>query len=217
MHYFYLVMFAVGVLYTFVSFAISGISGVFHFGSDFGHSHFLGHGIGGHGGADLSGHNGDLNNHITHVAHDAGGISNTFISIFSILVNPLAAISFLTVFGGIGIMGTDYFKWYWILVLPIAFISGIAVASFLYKFIAKPLYNSENSSDVSRDDLIATPAEIISPILENGFGEIKYAVNSIRYTAPAKHIDEKAVKQGAKVVICKIENNVFYVTELEEL
>jgi hypothetical protein len=87
----------------------------------------------------------------------------------------------------------------------------------LYNFIAKPIYRSENSSDVSRNQLIGVPAEVTCDILENGFGTIKYTVNSIKYTAPARHIENKPVKQGEKVFICKIEDNVFFISELSKI
>ncbi len=201
----YKIMFAVGVLYTFVSFLISGLSGVFHLGSHAaGHVHFDGH----HG---HSGHH-----HLDAGTH-SGGATDTLFSWFSILINPLVAVSFLTVFGGLGMLGLDCFKWDSIMVLVVSLASGIIVSSLLYRFVAIPLYKSENSTDVSRDDLVGKDAEVISTILENGFGKIRYVVNSIRYTAPAKHMEDKAVNQGSKVVICKIENNVFYVTEINTL
>lgn len=204
----YKIMFAVGVLYTFVSFLISGLSGAFHLGSHAaGHVHFDGH----------HGHSGHIGHHHAHAGTHSGGASDTLFSWFSILINPLVAVSFLTVFGGLGMLGVDYFKWNSVLVLVVSLASGIIVASLLYRFVAIPLYKSENSTDVSRDDLIGKDAEVISTILENGFGKIGYVVNSIRYTAPAKHMEDKAVLQGEKVVICKIENNVFYVTELNKL
>ena len=94
---------------------------------------------------------------------------------------------------------------------------GVIVSSLLYRYVAIPLYRSENSSDVSRKDLVGMPAEVVSPILKDGFGKIRYVVNDLRHTAPAMHIEGKAVEQGKRVVICKLENSVFYVSEIEEI
>ena len=208
----YRILFIVGILYTFISFAISGISGALHLGSHVGdmHTHFGGE------HPHVAGHLGDMDGHGSHAVHDLG-ITHTIISYLTILINPLVAVSFLTVFGGLGILGTDYFKWIAIIVFFVSFSSGIIVAFSLYKFIVIPLYKSENSTEVARQDLIYTTAHIISPIMENGFGEIKYTVNSIRYTAPAKHFKGKAVKQGETVIIYSIENNIFYVMEYCDL
>ena len=217
MDYAYKVIFAVGVLYTLVSFVISGISGLFHFGSHIGHMH--GHiGGDGHFGGHSGGDTGDISGHDAHAGtHHGGGPAETLFTWFSIFINPLVAVSFLTLFGGIGILGTNYFKWNALMVLLIALASGIITATILYKYVAVPLYNSENTSDVSRNDLIGTAAEVVSAILEDGFGEIKYIVNSIMFTAPARHIEGNAVIQGKRVVILNIENNVFYVKEIEEI
>lgn len=229
MYNFYLIVFFTGVLYTLVSFFISGISGAFHSGTDTGgvDGHFAHGQDSGHlnidaGNADAVnlehvdiGHNsGDVQGNQTQQG-DSGG--HSVFSWLTIIINPLVAVSFLTVFGGLGIMGTKITVWASAIVLLGSLAAGIAVAALLYNFIAKPIYRSENSSDVSREKLVGTPAEVTTDILEKGYGTIKYTVNSIRYTGPAKHVEERAVKQGQRVVICRIENNTFYVSELSEI
>jgi membrane protein implicated in regulation of membrane protease activity len=225
----YKIMFYVGVLYTFVSLLITGLSGALHLG---GHGHLgsdghLGglshggdggghlHGLHGHTGGDTGGHVGHHHDGGHNVCSDAhGGTSETILSVVSILINPIVAVSFLTVFGGLGILGTEHFKWVAMRVFLTAFASGVVISTLLYKCVALPIYRAEHSTDVSRNDLSGTIGEVESPIFENGFGKLKYTVNDIRYTAPAKHIEGKAVPQGTKVTICKVENSVFYVTEI---
>lgn len=230
MYYFYMVVFLVGVLYTLVSLIINGVSGAFHAHGDFGGSHLhgnMGDGGGLHADSGTSGHMlgghsadvssaGDIHGH-AHLVGDGSDFSHNIFSWVGIVLNPLVAVSFLTVFGGMGIMGLRFFKWDAIIVLIVSLISGIFISCMLYNFIAKPIYRSENSSDVSRNQLIGVPAEVTCDILENGFGTIKYTVNSIKYTAPARHIENKPVKQGEKVFICKIEDNVFFISELSKI
>lgn len=224
---FYIVVFLVGVFYTFVSLIISGVTGAVHSHGDFGanvdvgtHGHLdSGHihtdaGHAAHAGDFHGGHSAD-GSHVGNVNNS--GLSHSVISWFALILNPLVAVSFLTVFGGIGIMGTNYFKWDVIVIFIVALASGIVVSALLYNFVAKPIYRSENTSNVSRGELIGVAAEVTTDILANGFGTIKYTVNSIMFTAPAKHIDEKAVRQGEKVVICKIEDNVFYISEVSSI
>jgi hypothetical protein len=208
---FYTVIFIVGILYTVVSFILNGISGAIHLGSHGGHMHLHTNGHG-HVPAHLS----DTNGHNVELGHDSG-ITNTFLTWLGVLINPLVAVSFLTVFGGLGILCTDHFK----LMAPVTFLislcSGIVISSAIYKFIAMPLYRSENSTEVSQADLTYTRAEVTSPIIENGFGKIAYTVNSIRYTAPAKHYKGKAVSQGEEVIIYKVEDHIFYIIEYMDL
>ena len=230
---FYTVVFLVGVFYTFISLIISGVTGAVHSHGDFGganmdgHLGHHGHIDGGHVHADTghsvhAGHTAD-GSHISNVdgqhghAGEGSGVSHSVMSWFTIILNPLVAVSFLTVFGGMGVIGVNYFKWDDAIVLLVALAAGVVVSTLLYNFVAKPIYRSENSSDVSRDELIGTAAEVTTDIIANGFGTIKYTVNSIMFTAPSKHIDEKAVMQGEKVVICKIEDNIFYISELSSV
>lgn len=212
-------MFIVGVLYTFISLILNGVSGVFHLGGNAdgwgGHGHI--DGAHGHAGGDFGSCCGGTEGHGGHGDFAGNGPMGTFLSYFSILLNPLVAVSFLTVFGGMGIMGTEHFQWNAMLVLLVALSMGIVTAFLLYRFVSIPLYRSENSSDVSREELQGTLADVSSAILEDGFGKISYTAKSIKFTAPAKHIDGKAVQQGQRVVICKIENNIFYVSEVQEL
>jgi len=247
MSYFYIVVFLVGVFYTFASLIISGITGGLHSHGDIGtgveghlghHVHVDTGDVGHSGHADVgnAGHSGHAQIEVEHLGHsvdgnhignadgqhghtnvDNSGLSHSVLSWFAIILNPLVAVSFLTVFGGIGIMGTNLFKWNIIVVFLVALASGIFVSTILYNFVAKPIYASENTSDVSREDLIGTFAEVSTDILANGFGTIKYTVNSIMYTAPARHIEEKAVKQGEKVFICKIEDNTFFISEVSSI
>lgn len=208
----YIVMFLVGVLYTFVSFIISGVSGAFHAGADMGHHIDVGHHVDSGGG-----HNGDVGHNIHGGSDHAAGVSDTVFSWFSIIINPIVAVSFLTVLGGLGIIGLQYLKWSELYVFIGALLSAVLVSTLLYRFVAIPIYRSENTSDVSRKDLAGIQAEVMTDILEDGFGTIKYSVNSILHTSPSKHIDGKAVKQGTKVFICKVEDNVFFVSEVAKL
>ena len=226
MSYFYIVVFLVGVFYTVVSIIISGVSGAFHASGDIGananghignHGHFdMGHVDAGHLHTGDTGHfhggSSDINH--GHSGSDGTGGSHSIVSWFSIFLNPITAVSFLTVFGGMGIMGINYFKWISVIVFLVALGSGIIVSTLLYNFVAKPIYRSENTSNVSRVELIGTAAEVTSEIIANGFGTIKYTVNSIKYTGPARHIENKSVKQGERVFICKIEDNTFYISEI---
>lgn len=230
----YRIMFITGVLYTFVSLILSGISGAFHFGHA-GHFDIGGHGHSGH--IDTGGmHNGGL--HHGHGVYDAGhsGMhhsasahnadmhgdieghagSHSLLSGVMVLINPVVAVSFLTVTGGLGILGGEYYKWPDLNTLAIAVCAGVITSFVLYRFVAIPLYKSENSSEVSKKDLVNKEAEVISKIVQDGFGEIRYTANSIKYTGPAKHVSGKTVEQGKTVVIYKIENSVFYVFEKDD-
>ena len=62
-----------------------------------------------------------------------------------------------------------------------------------------------------RSSLIGITATIITPIPENGVGEIAYVNGGSRYTAPARSIGGKPIGNGAAVKIARIVGSQFYV------
>jgi membrane-bound ClpP family serine protease len=194
MEYFYTTVFLVGVIYTVVSFVMGGLLGFAH--------------LDGHIDTHIDMH---MDTHIdTHF--DGSGVSPTF-AVFPI--KPITVVSFLTVFGGVGLMGTRY-KLNAVIVFILAIFIALFVAFILYRFVVVPLYKAQNTSAITQDKLIGLRAKVISPILENGFGTIAYVVNGSKYNAPAQHINKMSVPQGEEVMIYEIVNNVFYVQPLNE-
>jgi membrane protein implicated in regulation of membrane protease activity len=140
-----------------------------HVDTDAGHAVHAGHAVQAGYSADGS-HVGNVNGQNGHSTGDNSGVSHGVISWFALILNPLVAVSFLTVFGGMGIMGVNFFKWNDIIIFVVALASGVIVSTLLYNFVAKPIYASENTSDVSRENLIGTTAEVTTDIIANGFG-----------------------------------------------
>jgi membrane-bound ClpP family serine protease len=190
----YTIVFWVGVIYTVVTFLMGGLLGLVH--------------LDGHIDTHVDTH---FDTHIdTHI--DGQGVSPTF-TIFPL--KPITIVSFLTVFGGIGIMGGHY-KLNAVILFLIALVSGLIVSFILYRFIVVPLYKAQNTSAFSRKRLIGMKAKVISPILEDGFGTIAYVVNGKRYNAPAQHVSKQKIAQGEEVSIYEIKDNLFYVQPLDE-
>ena len=196
MGYVYTVIFLVGVIYTVVTFLMGGLLGLAH--------------IDGHFDTHVdAGFHGHLDTHIdTHI--EGSGASPTF-AVFPI--KPITVVTFLTVFGGVGMIGTRQGINAIILAI-MASAAGLIVAFILYRFIVIPLYKAQNTSAVSQDKLIGIKALVIAAILEDGYGTIAYEVNGRKCNAPAQHVGKKAVAQGEEVIIYEIKNNLFYVEPL---
>jgi membrane protein implicated in regulation of membrane protease activity len=190
MLFMYSIIFFVGVIYTVVTFLLGGLFGIAH--------------IGGH-----------IDTHVdTNIDMNVGGHGDSsLINIFPI--KPITIVSLITVFGGIGMIGT-YYGINPILLFVGALILGLIVSFLLYKFVVLPLYKAQNTSSVSERSLIGMKAKVISPIIEDGFGTIAYAVNGSKYNAPAQHIAKKSVTLGEEVIIYEIKNNVFYIEPLND-
>jgi len=190
MEYAYTIIFLVGVIYTVVTFLLGGLFGLAHFD----------------GGIDTH-----VDTHFDIHPH-TDGVSPTFtIS----PLKPITIVSFITVFGGIGIIGTRS-ALNGIIVFLLAVVSALIASFLLYRFIVVPLYKAQNTSAVSRVELVGIKATVISPIFENGFGTIAYVVNGSKYNGPAQHVSKRAVEQGEEVIVYEIKNNIFYVQPLNE-
>lgn len=125
-------------------------------------------------------------------------------------LKPNLIILFITLLGGIGII-LHKLNLNSIMVLLISIVVSFLITTIFYNFVLKPLYKAQNTSTVSQKDLIGKQVSIKIPIRENKVGQIVYTVNGVKYTAPAKSIDNQEVENGEKVIIIAIENNIFYV------
>lgn len=125
-------------------------------------------------------------------------------------LKPIVIVSFITVFGGVGLM-TEQAGLSPTLMLLVALGAAVIVAWGIYRFVVVPLYRAQNTSSVSQQELIGRTATISLRIKNDGFGSIAYVVNGNSYNAPAKSVDGTDIERGAEVVIVRLERNVYYV------
>jgi membrane protein implicated in regulation of membrane protease activity len=156
--------------------------------------------------------------HDAHVAGsgghaEAGADSSDMpgISIFS----PTVMASFVTAFGGFGLIFTQFPKTSSAVVsAPLALVGGLVVAGVLLVFLRAVFSHTQSSSESKVAALIGSEANIITPIPEHGVGEIAYVVGGTRYTAPARAENSLAVANGKTVKITRIVGTQFYVTSI---
>jgi len=160
----------------------------------------LGHFFGGHGE-----HVGGSMGHA-----EAGADSSDMpgISIFS----PTIIAAFVTAFGGFGIIFTEIPATSKpVISAPLSIIAAFVVAGCLYKLLAVLFSHTQGSSESHVAALVGTEANIITPIPENGVGEIAYVVRGTRYTAPARVENGKPIAGGQSVKIKRVVGTQFYV------
>jgi membrane protein implicated in regulation of membrane protease activity len=160
------------------------------FGHFFGHSgHVAGSGGNVEAGADSS---------------DAPGMS-----VFS----PTIMASFITAFGGFGLIFTQFPATSSAAIsAPLSLLGGSAVAGVLFAFFRSIFRHTQGSSESHVARLIGVEANVITPIPENGVGEIAYVVGDTRYTAPARSESGGGVANGQTVKITRI-GTQFYVRQ----
>jgi membrane protein implicated in regulation of membrane protease activity len=179
--YIYAVCLVVGLLFTLVS-AVAG--------------HFFG----GHDGADIGtgGH--------AEAGFDDSGVPG--ISFFS----PTVLASFVTAFGAFGLIFSkiDATSSPWASA-PLSLACGGLVASGVFWLFNMMFKKTQSSSESRVATLLGQEASIITPIPENGVGEIAYVQSGSRYTAPARSERGIAIGPGQTVKITRIVGTQYYV------
>ncbi|MBI2948471.1 MAG: NfeD family protein [Verrucomicrobia bacterium] len=180
----YLVCLVIGVIFV----LFTAIAGHFFGGHD---AHVIGSGGHAEAGADMS---------------DAPGIS-----VFS----PTVIASFVTSFGGLGIILSQFnaTKSPWISA-PLATVGAAMIAGSFLLVLRSVMTKTQSSSEPHIADLVGVTATIITPIPENGVGEIAYVYAGSRYTAPAREERGAAIGSGASVKITRVAGSQFHVVKV---
>ena len=161
-------------------------------------SAFLGHLFGGHDSIGAGGH--------ADAGFDSDGVPG--ITFFS----PTVLASFITAFGAFGLIFSEIHAtsnvW---LHAPISFIAAMAVSIGVLWLMNKIFRGTEGSSEGHVAKLIGQTAAIVTPIPENGVGEISYTQGGSRYSAPARAEKGGTIPNGKTVKITRIVGTQFYV------
>ncbi len=181
--YVYLVCFLIGLLFTIISL-------------------FFGHALGGtdaHPDVGTGGH--------AEAGYEHTGMPG--ITPFS----PTILCSFLTAFGGFGLIFTDIdaTKNIWISA-PLSLLSGLIIAAGVFWLFAAIFHSTQSSSESHLGSLLGRTATVISPIPAAGVGEIAYVQDGTRYTAPAREQTGVAVGTGQTVKITRVAESQFFVS-----
>jgi membrane protein implicated in regulation of membrane protease activity len=126
--------------------------------------------------------------------------------------SPTTIAAFITAFGGFGLILSTIpaTKSPWISV-PLATLAGLLVAAAVVGLFTMIFSKTQSSSESRIGSLAGTTATTVSPIPENGVGEIAYVQGGIRYTAPARTETGAPITAGQTVRIKRVVGTQFYV------
>jgi membrane protein implicated in regulation of membrane protease activity len=138
--------------------------------------------------------------------YDHSGVPG--ISFFS----PTVLSCFVTAFGACGLILTriEATKSVWISA-PISAMAGLIMATLAFLLFNWMFEKTQSSSEVRVASLVGQTASIITPIPENGVGEIAYVQGGSRYTAPARTEMGTSVAAGKPVRITRIVGSQYFV------
>jgi membrane protein implicated in regulation of membrane protease activity len=147
----------------------------------------------GHGGADFS------------AAPDAPAISP---------LSPAVLATFVTTFGGVGVITHSMFRFPLLLSLPVSFASGLAVGGVVFIVFYRLFQTVQASSEVSMAAVVGLEAEVTVAIPKEGIGQIAYVSQGGRFTSPARSEEAVEIPRHASVRISKVVGNTYYVRPL---
>jgi membrane protein implicated in regulation of membrane protease activity len=119
-------------------------------------------------------------------------------------LSPITIASFITTFGGIGVLSTTMFSVSAPMSLVWAVIGGLAVSALMYLFYSQFLIRSQGSSEVHATELIGLHAEVTVPIGEEAPGQVSYQAKSGRMLSTARSLDGQPIRRGQLVRIVRV-------------
>jgi hypothetical protein len=119
--------------------------------------------------------------------------------------------AFLAWFGGIGYLLQRYSGIWFLAVLAIATVSGLAAASAVFWFLAKVLIAREKPLDPADYDMVGVLGRVSNPIRAGGTGEIIYSQEGTRHVTGARAEEAVAIPKDTEVIVTRYEKGIAYV------
>ena len=152
--------------------------------------------VGGHFHLDMGGH-ADVPGHAD--TGNLGPISGTTVA------------TFITGFGGGGVIAHYWLRWSLLGSLGIALGSGIVVAAAAYGILDFIFKETQAGSEFAVGETVGREAEVIVSIPEGGVGEVAYIMRGQREQSSARAVDAAAIPRGSAVVIERVSGPTAYV------
>lgn len=133
----------------------------------------------------------------------SGGIDAPDVSVSPL--SPITIATFVTTFGGVGLITTQFFgvDGRWSLLWALG--SGLALAGLMYVVVSQFLIGSQGSSEVKAAELVGIDAEVTVPIGTQNPGQVVYVTKSGRMTSMARSATGEPIPRGEFVTIVRVQ------------
>ena len=119
-------------------------------------------------------------------------------------VSPVTIATFVTVFGGLGVLTLQFFdidpRWS----LLIATVGALACSALMYLFYSQVMIRAQASSQVLRSELVGMEGEVTIPIGETAPGQVSYVTKAGRMSSTARSLDGRPIPRGQFVKIVRL-------------
>jgi len=195
---FYLVCFAVGFAFSFLSFLGGGL-----------HSHLHIPGLHGAGSHLPTGHAGAG----AHGAAGKGATRGNDISPF----NLISVAALLAWFGGAGFLLTRFSRLAFVAGLGVSIVTGLAGSVVIFLFLSRVLTSEDENLDPADFEMAGVLGRVSVPIRADGTGELIYSQAGTRRTCGARSEEGKAIPKGSEVVVTRYEKGIAFVRLWSEM
>ncbi len=131
-------------------------------------------------------------------------------------IHPMVIVGGITVFGGSGILLSQYTPLVPGLVALFSLLSALIMSVLVYFAYVRPMKNSENSIGYSVQDLVGKIGEVVIPVPGNGCGEVLVRIGAGNTNQIAASLDGEGLPMGSRVVVAEVKDHVLYVFPYEE-
>ncbi|MCL2171125.1 MAG: hypothetical protein FWB71_03135 [Defluviitaleaceae bacterium] len=127
---------------------------------------------------------------------------------------PLLIAMFLTIFGGLGLIGRIIFPGADLFVAMGATFIGIFAALIIYRGTIAKMIRWQNTNTHDKKSLVGHAAKVVEAIAQGGYGKITYSINQKIVSGPAKSENGAAIERNAPVEIVGIEKSTYVVRKI---
>ncbi len=126
-------------------------------------------------------------------------------------LSPTVIATFLTGFGGGGLLANSYFQLSVGKGVLAALLTGILLSGGTFAMLTLLFRGTQAGSEFSFQDMVGKVVQVVTPIPENGTGEIALIAKGARINSPARAVNGSAIPRNAAVEIMEVVGTVFYV------
>jgi hypothetical protein len=119
--------------------------------------------------------------------------------------------TFVTGFGGGGVVAHYFLEWPPLGSLAAALGSGLVVAAAAFGVLELIFSQTQAGSEFAVEETVGREAEVITAIPAGSVGEVAYVARGQRESGPARATDGAAIAKGTLVVIDKVLGSTLYV------
>lgn len=126
-------------------------------------------------------------------------------------LSPTVIATFLTGFGGGGMLANNYFQLSLGKGITVALFTGLLLSGGTFGALTLLFRSTQGGSEFVLQDMVGKVVEVITPIPENGMGEVAFTAKGTRVNKAARAVDRKAIARNQPVSVVKVVGNVLYV------